>query len=277
MKNSSNIDEFEKLVSNLTNFSHAYLFEVDSLSNSLIYVKDFAKKIILNNIEDDALKELVSFQIDTDNFDDLYIINPETISIKVEEIKKLLQYFKTKSLRSNGKRVYIIYGFERLDISVSNKILKFLEEPEENIYAILMSENTNSISSTIKSRCQTIYLKTGMDEYMTEDIEKMKKFLNFLFKNNTKTIAYINNYWDLKEKNRKIFNDDFKIIQSLLISEINNRYSNKIEEFSNLTIDELIKVLDITNSHKKLINNNINLNLMLDRYIIEITRGVLCK
>ena len=79
-------------------------------------------------------------------------MNPDSIAIKKEEIDNLVNYFKTKSLRDNGKRVYIICGFERLREDVSNKILKFLEEPEENIHAILITENIDKILSTIISR-----------------------------------------------------------------------------------------------------------------------------
>ena len=40
----------------------------------------------------------------------------------------------------------------------SNSLLKFLEEPEKNIYAFLISSNVMKVLETIKSRCQLIML-----------------------------------------------------------------------------------------------------------------------
>ena len=121
----TNLNDFKNLTSNITSFSHAYLFTVNSLELSFPYVKDFAKSIILEEIQDSFIQEDISYKIDNDEFDDLYIVNPDTIGINNEEITKLLTYMETKSLRDNGRRVYIIYGFERLSRDVSNKILKF--------------------------------------------------------------------------------------------------------------------------------------------------------
>ena len=60
---------------------------------------------------------------------------------------------------SSEKKVYIINGVENLNIAASNSILKFLEEPEENIIAILVCDNINNVLETIISRCQVINLK----------------------------------------------------------------------------------------------------------------------
>ncbi len=40
-----------------------------------------------------------------------------------------------------------------------------------------------------------------------------------------------------------------------------------------MDVNKIIKMLEITSNLKKLINNNINLNLLIDRYIIEMERG----
>ena len=45
----NNMDDFNKITSAITSFSHAYLFNTNSLSNMLFYAKEFAKKIILES------------------------------------------------------------------------------------------------------------------------------------------------------------------------------------------------------------------------------------
>ena len=55
----------------------------------------------------------------------------------------------------------------------------------------------------------------------------------------------------------------------------NNYVLEELKTYPNLTI---INLLNITNKLKCMIKNNINLNLLLDRYIIEITEELeLCK
>lgn len=280
----NSLQEFNNITSSITSFSHAYLFNVNSLDSSFLYAKEFAKAIILQGIDKETFEyEDISYKIDNDEFDDLYVVNPETIGINSEEINKLLNYMETKSLRDNGRRVYIIYGFERLTRDISNKILKFLEEPQENIYAILLTENFEKILPTIVSRCQVMNFSFPSKEDNVEKIELMMKFLSTLIVNKKKTIAYENDYFYESFTNRLDFYDNFEVLEKIISETLNSNYQNieskyileDLKTYPNLTI---INLLNITNKLKCLIKNNINLNLLLDRYIIEITEELeLCK
>jgi hypothetical protein len=280
----SNLDDFRNITSNITSFSHAYLFTVNSLELSFPYVKDFAKSIILEEIQDSFIKEDISYKIDNDEFDDLYIVNPETIGINNEEITKLLTYMETKSLRENGRRVYIIYGFERLSTVISNKILKFLEEPQENIYGILLTENFEKILPTIVSRCQIMNFTFPEEAFDENRINKMKDFLSTIIVNKNKAIAYENDYFYDEFTNRIEFYNNFSILENVISESLNKIYdkvNNEIyvlDELTKFPKLSLINILNITNKLKCLVKNNINLNLLLDRYIIEITEELeLCK
>jgi DNA polymerase-3 subunit delta' len=215
--------------------------------------------------------------MDNDEFDDFYVINPNTVGINTEEIEKLFLYMKTKSTRYNGRRVYIICGLERLSRSVSNKILKFLEEPVDNLYALLITENIDQLLSTIISRCQVIDLKFDNDVYDENLIKKMQDFLIKIKKCGTATIAYINDYFDEIIQDRiKIF-ESFELIEKLLSNEIrfivekvDSEY--RLNEYNAIPLNTIVNIIDITNKLKKLIKQNINLNLLIDRYIIEVSK-----
>lgn len=282
----SNLEDFNKITSSITSFSHAYLFNVNSLDSAFSYIKEFAKQIICCDYDKNSFEyEDISYKIDYDEFDDLYVVNPSTIGINTDEIDKLLAYMDTKSIREDGKRVYIIYGYERLSRDVSNKILKFLEEPEENIYAILMTENVEKILPTILSRCQIINLTFDEKEFDDEIIKLAKDFLNDIIANGNKTIAYEYNYFPSLLNNRIDIYDFFSIIEQVVSESINQKsnvsYKEKLVDnnsLNNYSIDILIKILDITNRIKCLIKGNINLNLLIDRYIIEVTKELnICK
>ena len=281
----ANIDDFKNITSRITSFSHAYLFNVNSLEQAFIYSKEFAKSIILQGIDEKTFEyEDISYKIDNDEFDDLYVINPDTISINNEEINKLLTYMETKSLRENGRRVYIIYGFERLSTVLSNKILKFLEEPEDNIYAILLTENYEKILPTIVSRCQVMNFTFPKQEDNEDQVLLLKKFINDLLDKKKKMIAYENEYFYSSFTDRIEFYNKFDILERIISETLSYKYNpvdkniyicDSLLDYPSPTI---INVLNNTNKLKCLIKNNINLNLLLDRYIIEITEELeLCK
>lgn len=273
----NNLDDFNLVTSSITSFSHAYLFNTNSLSNVLFYAKEFAKKIICENMDKDDI-DITEYQIDNDEYDDLYIVNPDTISIKNEEIEKLFQVMMTKSLRKNGRRVYIIYGFERLSRDVSNKILKFLEEPVDNLFGILLTENIDHILSTIISRCQVMNITFDNNDLSVELIDSMKLFLTKIKKCGFNTIAYSNEFFLNMYTDRNKMYEAFQIIEKVLSNHLNKiyqmKYDDKLEisEYNDVPINCIINIMDITNKLKMLIKQNINLNLLIDRYIIEVSK-----
>ena len=75
-----NLTDFMNITSNITSFSHAYLFSVNSLELAFPYAKEFAKSIILQNLDESSFEyEDISYKIDNDEFDDLYVVNPESV------------------------------------------------------------------------------------------------------------------------------------------------------------------------------------------------------
>ena len=273
------LTDFSKLASNITSFSHAYLLKVNDLSEGYKYALEFAKIIICENIERDDEKSIAEHQIIKNEYDDLYVVNPQSITINADEINKLLNYMETKSLHENGRRVYIIYGFERLSREVSNKILKFLEEPNDNIYGILLTKDVDKILPTIVSRCQTITLNFDLMSDDTEIIKKMSNFFEKILLKKEKMIAY--NYEQFGENllNREIMYSYFDVLEKILsynieakfnvISDDNSYFCPFLQQYD---IDLLIVFLKKTNYLKSLIKSNNNLSLMLDRYIIEVAR-----
>ncbi|WP_010094910.1 DNA polymerase III subunit delta' [Ornithinibacillus scapharcae] len=97
-------------------------------------------------------------RIDSGNHPDVHVIEPDGQSIKIEQIKNLQKEFTYSGLESDQK-VYIIKGAETLTANAANRILKFLEEPNQKTTAIMLTENSQSILATIRSRCQIIDLQ----------------------------------------------------------------------------------------------------------------------
>ena len=276
MSKIQNEEDFKKIINQINYFSHAYILSTNNLQETLKYALIFARTIILENIKDEQEKEDISYKIEKNIFDDLYIVNPDTLGINNEEIEKLLKYMETKSIREDGRRVYIINGIERITRDISNKILKFLEEPEEGIYAILITGNIDKVLPTITSRAQIINITLEKEPENIENIENVQIFLNNILVKKERTIAYTNEILRDIISNREEIYNFFEVIEHIVSNAINKK-NNLItkKEYENIELDKLnveilINILDITNKLKQLIKKNININLLLDRYIIEI-------
>jgi len=73
------------------------------------------------------------------------------------------------SLEIGGKKVYIIHLIEKATLGAVNSLLKFLEEPIDDVVAIITTQNISKVLSTIISRCQLIRLK----DYNSYDLENL--------------------------------------------------------------------------------------------------------
>ncbi len=212
---------------------------------------------------------------------DVYILKQDEVNITKDVIKDLLNKLSTTS-QFNNKKVYIIDKTEYLSDTVFNAILKTLEEPKEGIYAILISNNIDAVKPTIVSRCQKIFLSSSTDKLeLTEEIEEIEEISNDLInsieENGPKTIAKNYKMYNIisdRDKFIKVLktmmNEYHKVLKSI-IEEKNEDYLNKkILENNNLS-SILNKMLIIDNTIN-LMQNYLNKNLSIDRFIIEMWR-----
>ncbi|GER67664.1 DNA polymerase III subunit delta' [Weizmannia acidilactici] len=89
---------------------------------------------------------------------DVHLIEPDGLSIKKEQIKQLQQEFSKRAVESKRK-LYMIVDAEKMSIGAANSLLKFLEEPNADTTAILMTTQLHRILPTILSRCQIVSFK----------------------------------------------------------------------------------------------------------------------
>lgn len=139
-------------------------------------------------------------RISSKNFPDVHWIEPDGASIKIDQIEKLQREFTYSGLESTQK-VYIVSGSETLTPNAANRILKFLEEPNRRTTAILLTENSESIIPTIRSRCQMIDLrplhpKAFQEELMASGLsETHARLMSALTSNLDEAIEWIEDAW----------------------------------------------------------------------------------
>ena len=280
--------------------SHAYLIETGGFYDSFNFIISFTKSLLcpFNKLKKENCEECHQCEvIDTNNFPEIEIIKPDGLWIKKEQLQNLQKEFNTKALIGN-KRIYIIEGADKLNKSAANSILKFLEEPEGNIIAILMTDNIYNVLTTIRSRCQILRLKkenfsknqtvmeklkqiVNLDEEEIETkIEKVIEFVNYYEKNHLNTMLYIGKLWNdyIKDKQELTFAYEIMInyYKDILNYKLNKDLeifeTNKEIEFiaSKNEVEEICKKIDKLVELKELIKYNINSGLLMDKLIMSL-------
>jgi DNA polymerase-3 subunit delta' len=140
--------------------SHAYLIQGDRGTGKEAIALLLAKGLFCEKRQDVEPCNICNAckRIESGNHPDVHWIKPNGQSIKTEQIENLQKEFTYSGLESSQK-VYIIVGSDTLTLNAANRILKFLEEPSKQTTAIMLTENSQSIIPTIRSRCQIIDLQ----------------------------------------------------------------------------------------------------------------------
>lgn len=96
-------------------------------------------------------------KIDEHKYSDLIYYSGKEEVIKKDYIEHIQTTFSKSALEGKSK-IYLIENIENANSHAMNSLLKFLEEPIDDVYAIFTTQNLNRVLSTIQSRCQVIQL-----------------------------------------------------------------------------------------------------------------------
>ncbi len=139
--------------------AHAYLFHGPKGTGKLDCACLLAQSLVCAHRDSDgfACEQCEEcMRIKNQSFADMRVLDGSQESIKKEEVLKLQQAFHKTGLEHTGKRVYIVNCAEHATPEALNSLLKFLEEPAEDMNAILLAEQLDRLLPTIISRCQPI-------------------------------------------------------------------------------------------------------------------------
>lgn len=102
---------------------------------------------------------------------DIITVQPESTSIKIEQIRELQSLSAYKHLNSPYK-IIIIDEAQKMTEEAANAMLKILEEPPKDTVFILVAHGTKGLLSTIVSRCQLLRFKPLTPEVIQEILKE---------------------------------------------------------------------------------------------------------
>lgn len=235
-----------------------YFQEVGKTQNYK-YAKDFAKAILCLEDNGNACDKCRScLMFNENNHSGYYEINKdENDSIKIDEIRQMQAKVIEKPIISNRK-VYLINNADTMTKEAQNSLLKTLEEPPDFVTMILVTNNENSILTTIKSRCTKIlFTETSIDELTEEDKEKYDE-LEKIFGNveKHKSVELLNKLDILYKDKEGIFNN---------LAFINMIFFDKLKKDASYA--EYITYVEDT---KRKLKANSNFDMCIDYLILKI-------
>ncbi len=294
-----------------SNYSHAMLFSGKEGIGKFLTAKMLSKYIFCDTKKEDCVCSNC-MKVDHNNHPDLFIVKPDNKMIKNDQIIKLQEFLMIKSHDTDSK-VVIIDDADLMNERSQNRLLKTLEEPPNNSYIILISNNKDSLLQTVLSRCMnisfndlsvediTLYLEKNNILTNIEEVSKLsdgsiKKAIDI-----SKDDDYLDKYFRVRELiNNIVTNREDLIIKDMdllmdkenILSILDNMilwyrdillykktkiktllYNNldDIRVFSRkLSIEKIIKSIEIIENTKDYINRNINYDLSIELMIYKL-------
>lgn len=257
--------------------SHAYLIEVGSYDNYMDVIESMVVDILnQSNTADVDSKKM----IDNNIYSDFVVISPQDSRwIKKEQILNLQSMYKTKSTYNN-KRIYIIDKADDLNQSSANTLLKFLEEPTEDIIGILIAKNKYNIIPTVFSRCQLVVFDKKEVVERKNVQNKAVEFLKLINDKGEKVFPYLKKFdYNIESKDdfvvlveeiMKFYQDTYRYVlgKKLLYCSV---FDEEIKNFSNgKSIDKIADTLIKIEDFYKNFQFNVNIRLLWDKLIMII-------
>ena len=267
---------------NNNHISHAYLIDENNNLESFDIVMAFVKEILCSKLDDNDRQALCK-RIDSGNYPEIKVIEPDGMLIKKKQILDLQQEFAMVAVEGN-KRIYIIRDAEKMRSETANSMLKFLEEPDSDIIAILMTNNYNNLLSTIVSRCQVIRLNNDGEKVNDNELEEVViNFIKSIEQTGIKTIMQeqelLFSIVSVKERDKLVnffdkMIDIYYDIMKISIGNVDIKFSNFLDILTDIanenTTDSLLNKINYLVEAKDAVKNNVNVNLLVDSLIINI-------
>ena len=169
--------------------SHAYLLMGEAgipLKETAIYL---AKSILCDHPSPFAdLTCRTCQRIDASDYPDFVCLDGSENSIKKDEVGNVLANFNQTALERKGIMVYVIHEVENMTIEAINSLLKFLEEPSPNTFAILTTRNESKVLPTIISRCESLRMLLVPQEQVIQEATSIG-----VGKNDAEILSFFNN------------------------------------------------------------------------------------
>ena len=259
-------------------FSHAFLFVTNDIDRCRNDVLELIKVISCpSSYSDDCKTCNLCYQIDKGSLPNLIQIYPDGMNIKKEQMLNIEEHFSAKPIYLKNN-IYIINNADKLNKAAANTMLKFLEEPEDNILGFFITNNKEQMLDTIKSRCQIVLVNYVAGELLTSDenFSNIKELSQIYLKSLLieKKDGIILNKMVFTESvlDRNELHNCLKFWMILFTDAIKQKDLNEFDFLYNIDIYKLININKIVFNTLKNVTTNVNMELLMDGFVLEVEK-----
>lgn len=208
----------------------------------------------------------------------------ERKNIEISQIRELIKNLNKSSFNIKP-RIILIDNIEFLNVNSINALLKILEEPNHNIFFILIN-NDKKILSTLKSRCLNFRVSLSNKESL-DILRKLLTKNEFASISNDLINYYItpgNIYNIIKLFRISDINFNDKNLKEILLTIMEKNFTKKNPNYKNIIYDlfefylfnkQKAKNFDLYNYFIKKINDTKNFNLDEETLFFEIKNQII--
>lgn len=235
------------------NISHAYIFEGSRISGKEAAAVSFLM----------AINGGKNLEADPDHYE----VRAEagqgrTVkSVKDADLEKLQADLKMKP--QGERNTALIYDADTMTPRAQNRFLKTLEEPTPGTVIVLLSENTENLLETIRSRC-IIYRFNSECESQAEIDEDTKELISSMLSGKS--------FHEVKGRMSKVVKtrEDAYLLLDLLESRLRDIMTGKDSLRTSMGKDEAIRNIEITEDTRRALNGNAVVGYAMRRLVLEI-------
>ena len=247
--------------------SHAYLIETNNNSVDVVkkYVLFLVEKIYEDSYKNNSVtidKDKLFHLIENNEFPDYIEVYPINNQIKKEQLLFIKDEFANKSLY-NTKKVYVVFDCEKMNVNSANTILKFIEEPSDDIVAIFVTSNQYNILDTIRSRCQVVRLQYEEKNDITFS-DDLLEFVDDINNRKDNDLMLKFNYYNSNMfKDKSLATDFMRDLLKYFETLLNKKNSND-------SLEDLVSIISILENELKKLKYNVNMKLWLDNLLLSL-------
>jgi DNA polymerase-3 subunit delta' len=148
------VEFFDRALSR-QNLGHAYLFSGPGGVGKSTLARTICKTLLCKNPQPDGPCDacVSCHKFETGNHPDFHFYEPEGLYFKIDQVRQIIHHASLKPVESLWK-TFLLEGVHYMREEAANAFLKVLEEPPGQTIFFLISEGTDVLLSTIRSRCQ---------------------------------------------------------------------------------------------------------------------------
>lgn len=217
--------------------SHAYILKVSKAEDLKDVGRAFLKALLCPEKPGEGCGICtVCNNIEKDNHGDVYYIQQKSAFLKDEEVQWVVEGLKKKPIYERS--VGVIQDADRMTVTAQNRLLKVLEEPYGSSVMVLITENSENLLQTVRSRCTMIEIEGEESREFLKEESMAKELIGKALENKTfyEKRKVLEEIIQNKEMGRKQALDFLDTLEKTIREEIilNERGRDAFDKFCNM-------------------------------------------